>query len=281
MTPKTWFIAGASNGFGREWALAALERGDRVAIAARRTALLEEIAAEYGDAAVPITVDATDRAAMVEAVARAHRHLGRLDVVVNCTGGGHFGAVEEVTRPEVQANLDRNYFTAIWVAQAALPYLRAQGSGHLVMVSSVGGLIGISSLGIYCASKWALEGMCEALAAEVARFGVRVTIVEPAGYRTNPLGRATSAPHPDYAAEHELVRERVATVAAGAGDPAATRAAILQLVDADDPPLRLLLGAGSVDLLGRIYEARLATWREWAEVSNAAHGAAPAHGGSS
>lgn len=274
MTPKTWFITGASNGFGREWALAALERGDRVAIAARRTALLLEVAEDFGDAALPITLDVTDRAAVFEAMARAYSHFGRIEVVVNCAGGGHFGAVEELTEQEARANLDRNFFSAIWITQAALPFMRRQGSGRLLMVSSVGGLTGISSLGIYCASKWALEGLCEALTAEVARFGIKVTIVEPAGYRTNPQGRVVSAPHPDYAAEHDVLRERNDVIAAAAGDPAATRDAILRVVDAVDPPPRLLLGAGSVDLIGEIYESRLAAWRSWAEVSNAAQGGA-------
>jgi NAD(P)-dependent dehydrogenase (short-subunit alcohol dehydrogenase family) len=275
MTSKTWFITGASNGFGREWALAALERGDRVAIAARRTPLLLDVAEGFGDAALPITLDVTDRTAVCEAVARAYDRFGRIDVLLHCAGGGHYGAVEELTEEEARANLDRNFFSAIWVTQAALPFMRQQGRGHLLMVSSVGGLTGISSLGIYCASKWALEGLCEALSAEVARFGINVTIIEPAGYRTNPKGRTTSTPHPDYEAEHDLLRERNAAIATRAGDPTATRNAILRVVDAADPPSRLLLGAGAVDLLGEIYESRLSTWRSWADVSNAAHGRVP------
>lgn len=275
LTPKTWFITGASNGFGREWAAAALERGDRVAIAARRTARLLELADRFGDVALPITLDVTDRTAVFDAVAAAHRHFGRIDVLVNCAGGGHFGAVEELTEQEARSTLDRNFLSAIWVTQAALPFMRQQGGGRVLMVSSVGGLTGISSLGIYCAAKWALEGLSEALAAEVARFGIKVTIIEPALYRTNSEERATSEPHPDYAVEHDLLRERNAMLAARAGDPTATRDAILQVVDTVDPPARLLLGAGAFDLVGEIYESRLADWRGWAKVSDAAHGDSP------
>lgn len=270
---KTWFITGASRGLGHEWAIAALERGDRVAAAARSVSGCEELAVRYGDAVLPIALDVKDRCAAFAAVARAHEQFGRLDVVVNCAGGGHYGAVEELTEAEARALMDTNFFGAVWVTQASLPFLRAQGSGHILMVSSVGGVMAGSSLGIYHASKWAIEGLTESLSKEVADFGIKVTLLEPTGYRTAAEDAAArSAPHPAYEREHQRRRERRQFVASREGDPAATREAVLRVVDAEDPPLRLLLGAGMVELVTDLYESRLASWREWADVSAAAHG---------
>jgi NAD(P)-dependent dehydrogenase (short-subunit alcohol dehydrogenase family) len=270
---KTWFITGASSGLGREWATAALERGDRVAAAARNLSALEELAEPYGEAALPVELDVTDRAAVLAAVARAHEHFGRLDVVVNCAGYGHYGTVEELTEQEARAQVEVNFFGALWVTQAALPFLREQGGGHFLMVSSVGGLVASSSLGIYHASKWALEALSESLSKEVDQFGIRVTILEPTGYRTAAEDQARrSAVHPAYEREVQARLERRAVVTSREGDPTATPAAVLQVVDADDPPLRLLLGAGLVDYVAGEYEARIANWRAWEDVSTAAHG---------
>ena len=270
---KTWFITGASSGLGREWAVAALERGDRVAVAARRAELLQEISHAYGNAVLPIELDVRDRELDFAAVAAAHRHLGQLDVVVNAAGYGHYGAVEEVTEEEARAIMDTNFFGALWITQAALPFLRAQGGGHILQVSSVGGLVAGSSLGVYHASKWALEGMSTSLAAEVARWGIKVTIVEPTGYSTDAEGSSRrSTPHPDYDWLLEVRAERRTLVASREGDPRATPAIILKIVDADDPPLRLLLGDGTLQTVANEYEARLASWREWEAVSRSAHG---------
>jgi NAD(P)-dependent dehydrogenase (short-subunit alcohol dehydrogenase family) len=276
MSSKTWFITGASSGLGHEWAVAALERGDRVAAAARRLDAVEQLTERYGDAVLPIALDVRDRTAVFGALARAHEHLGRLDVVVNCAGAGHYGAVEELTEEEARGLMDTNFFGALWVTQAALPFLREHGGGHLLMVSSVGGVMAGSSLGIYHASKWALEALSESLSKEVADFGIKVTILEPTGYRTaaeRAAGR--SAPHPAYAHEHERRVERRAFVEAREGDPGATPAAVLKVVDAEEPPLRLLLGAGTLQIVSDVYESRLATWRDWADISTAAHGELP------
>lgn len=276
MTPKTWLITGASSGLGREWAVAALERGDRVAAAARSANRLEELGQRYGDAVLPVELDVRDRAAVFAAVARAHEYFGRLDVAVNGAGAGHYGALEELSEEEARALMDTNFFGAVWVTQAVLPFLREQGGGHILMVSSVGGVMAGSSLGIYHASKWALEALSESLSKEVADFGIKVTILEPTGYRTaaeQAAGR--SAPHPAYGREHERRVERRAFVASREGDPGATRGAVLKVVDAENPPLRLLLGAGMLELVTDLYESRLTTWRRWAEVSTAAHGTLP------
>ena len=167
---KVWFITGTSRGFGREFALAALRRGDRVAATARSLAALDDLVAEYGDRLLPLQLDVTDRAADEAAVRQAFEWFGRIDVVVNNAGYGHFGAVEEVTEAELRAQLETNLFGALWVTQAALPILREQGSGHVVQMSSIGGVGAFANLGAYHASKWALEAISESLAIEVDRL---------------------------------------------------------------------------------------------------------------
>jgi NAD(P)-dependent dehydrogenase (short-subunit alcohol dehydrogenase family) len=276
MPAKTWFITGTSRGFGREWAIAALDRGDRVAATARDTATLRDLADKYGEAIMPIRLDVTDRAAGFAAVRDAHDRFGRLDVVVNNAGYGHFGLIEETTEDEARAQFEANFFGALWVTQAALPYLRAQRAGHIIQVSSIGGISAFANVGLYNASKWALEGMSQALAAEVASFGVRITVVEPGAYATDWAGSSArrSAPLPDYAGVHEDAARSRAARASSPGDPAATRTAILKIVDAADPPLRVFLGRVPLNIATSDYESRLATWREWQPVSEEAQGGA-------
>ena len=204
----------------------------------------------------------TDRDAVFAAVAEAHDQFGRLDVIVNNAGYGQYGVVEELTEEEARAQLDTNFFGALWVTQASLPFLRNQGSGHVLQVSSIGGLTAADGLGIYHASKWALEGLSQALAQEVREFGIKVTIVEPTGYRTAAEGAARrTTPNPAYEGEHAGWSERRVQFDRFQGDPVATRSAILKVVDAEDPPLRLLLGAGALQSVASEYEKRLAIWR--------------------
>jgi NAD(P)-dependent dehydrogenase (short-subunit alcohol dehydrogenase family) len=270
---KTWFITGASKGFGREWADAALERGDRVAATARRLETLEDLVEKYGDAILPLRLDVTDRAADFEAVRRAAEQFGRLDIVVNNAGYGHFGAIEELTEDEVRAQLETNFFGALWVTQAALPILRAQGSGHIIQVSSIGGISAFPTIGAYHASKWALEGFSQSLAQEVAGFGIHVTLIEPGGFSTDWAGPSSihSAEHPDYAAVHEAANNR--PTRSNRGEPTATRGAILKVVDAEAPPLRIFFGRSPLEIATKDYESRLALWNEWQPVSIEAHGA--------
>jgi NAD(P)-dependent dehydrogenase (short-subunit alcohol dehydrogenase family) len=271
---KVWFITGTSKGFGREWATAALERGDRVAATARDAATLADLVGRYGDAVLPIQLDVTDRAADFAAVAQAHERFGRLDVVVNNAGYGHFGFVEEISEQEARAQLETNLFGALWVTQAALPFLREQGSGHVIQVSSIGGISAFPWTGIYHASKWALEGLSQSLAQEVEQFGIHVTVIEPGGYATDwsgPSGRFSER-LPAYAEYYEQVmlarRQRVGTP----GDPVATRAAILRVVDAEQPPRRVFFGTAPLGIATADYESRLATWREWQPVAELAQG---------
>jgi NAD(P)-dependent dehydrogenase (short-subunit alcohol dehydrogenase family) len=274
MTSKTWFITGTSRGFGREWTIAALERGDRVAATARDVHTLDDIAAKYGDAVLPLALDVTDRTGAFESVKRAHDHFGQLDVIVNNAGYGQFGMVEELSEKEARDQIETNLFGALWVTQAALPFLRAQGSGHIIQVSSIGGISAFANIGMYHASKWALEGISQSLSLEVADFGIKVTIVEPGGFSTDWGGSSArhATPSPAYDAEREKSARFRAQRTHQAGDPTASSAAILKLVDAPAPPLRVFFGDGPLGIATADYESRLATWREWEWLSIEAGG---------
>jgi NAD(P)-dependent dehydrogenase (short-subunit alcohol dehydrogenase family) len=268
---KVWFITGTSRGIGRAFAESALERGDKVAASARNVAALEELVAKYGDHAVlPLALDVTDRAAVAIAVAAAHEKFGRLDVVVNNAGYGLFGMVEEVTEQQLRDQLETNFFGAFWVTQAVLPILRAQGSGHIVQVSSVGGVAAFPSLGAYQASKWALEGFSDSLSQEVAGLGIAVTIVEPGGFSTDWAGTsATQAElNPAYDKVREAIRARFAE--SRYSDPADAGAALLQIVDAQNPPLRVFFGTEPMEIIEPLYAQRLQTWADWEHVSRTA-----------
>jgi NAD(P)-dependent dehydrogenase (short-subunit alcohol dehydrogenase family) len=271
---KTWFITGTSRGFGREWAIAALDRGDNVAATARDVASLDDLVQTYGEAILPIALDVTDRAADFAAVAQAHEHFGGLDIVVNNAGYGHFGMIEELTEDEARAQIEANLFGALWVTQAALPFLREQGRGHIIQVSSIGGISAFPLVGIYHASKWGLEGLSQALAQEVAGFGVHVTLVEPGAFSTDWAGSSSrhSDELPAYADVHRTTQETRARRASDPGDPVATREAILRVVDADEPPLRVFFGAAPLSIATADYESRLKTWNDWQDVALLAQG---------
>jgi len=272
MANKTWFITGTSRGFGREWTKAALERGDSVAATARDPNTLNDLKTDHGDALLPLTLDVTNRKAAFGAVKRAREAFGRLDIVVNNAGYGHFGMVEEISEQEARAQIETNLFGALWVTQAALPFLREQGSGHIVQVSSIGGISAFPSVGIYHASKWGLQGISQALAQEVKEFGINVTLVEPGGFSTDWSGPSSkrSQPNPAYDALRERQQEwRASNVP---GDPTASAAAIMRVVDADPPPLRVFFGTAPLGIAEEDYQGRLATWREWQPVAELAQG---------
>jgi NAD(P)-dependent dehydrogenase (short-subunit alcohol dehydrogenase family) len=271
---KTWFITGASKGFGREWAIAALERGDNVAATARDPNTLDDLAERFGDRLVPQQLDVDDRAAVFETVRAAHDHFGGLDIVVNNAGYGQFGMIEELSEDEARQQFETNVFGALWVTQAALPFLREQGSGHILQVSSIGGISAFPNIGIYNASKWALEGFSQALAAEVADFGIKVTLIEPTGYSTDWAGPSAkhATPLPAYEPAHTKAQEARKARLTTPGDPAATRGAVLKVVDAANPPLRIFFGDGPLNVAKADYDSRLAEWTEWEPVSIEAHG---------
>jgi NAD(P)-dependent dehydrogenase (short-subunit alcohol dehydrogenase family) len=271
---KTWFITGASKGFGREWTEAALERGDRVAATARKPETLDDLVDQYGDAILPIQLDVTDRDADFAAVSLAAEHFGSLDVVINNAGYGHFGMIEELTEQEFRAQMETNVFGAMWVTQAALPFMREQGSGHIIQISSIGGISAFPGIGAYHASKWALEGFSQSLSQEVAGFGIHVTLIEPGGFSTDWAGPSAvrSAESPAYAAAHEASRNRPSAAPGNRGTPSGTRVAILKVVDAEKPPLRIFFGKAPLGIATADYESRLALWNEWQPVSIEAHG---------
>ncbi|WP_084966016.1 SDR family NAD(P)-dependent oxidoreductase [Thermoactinospora rubra] len=274
---KVWFVTGSSRGLGRSFVEAALSRGDKVAATARNAASLDDLVTAYGEAVLPLALDVTDKAAVFEGVKRAKEHFGRLDVIVNNAGYAQIGAIEELTEQQLRDQLETNLFGAVWVIQAALPYLREQRSGHIVQLSSAAGLIAMPLGGAYHASKWALEGLNEALAGEVADFGVKVTIIEPGGFAT----RSGKNPDPlanGHVAEaspiYDGLRRRLAgfTGKQAAGDPAAAAQALLKIVDSDNPPLRVLFGLGFYPMLQQVYADRLKTWADWQDLSAEAQG---------
>jgi NAD(P)-dependent dehydrogenase (short-subunit alcohol dehydrogenase family) len=274
---KVWFVTGSSRGLGREFVTAALERGDKVAATARSAESLADLVESYGDAVLPLAMDVTDKAAVAAAVERAVAHFGRLDVVVNNAGYAQVGAVEELSEAELRAQMETNLFGAVWVVQAVLPHLRAQGSGHIFQLSSAAGLIAMPLGGAYHASKWALEGLNEALAGEVAQFGIKVTIIEPGGYATrkgknpDPLDNGFMA---EKQPAYDALRERLGAIAGKqpAGDPAAAAQVLLELADADTAPVRILFGTGFYPMVKQAYANRLQNWDEWLDLSQKAQG---------
>jgi NAD(P)-dependent dehydrogenase (short-subunit alcohol dehydrogenase family) len=274
---KGWFVTGASRGFGRVWTQAALERGDAVVATARDPRQLENLVARFPDTCLAVPLDVTDVAAVDAAISAAESYLPSrgvgLDVVVNNAGYGLFGMVEEVSEEQARAQLETNLFGALWVTRRVLPTMRAQRRGHILQVSSIGGVRAFPGLGLYHASKWALEGLSQSLAAEVAGFGIRVTLLEPTGYGTDwAFSSAVRAdPSPAYAAQHEAATASRSKLAGNRGEPEATAAVVLQVVDMPEPPLRLFLGEGPHEAIRAEYAARLAEWNTYEDLSRAAH----------
>lgn len=264
---KTWFITGTSAGFGRHWTEAALERGDQVVATARSLDAISDYAERFGASVLPLHLDVTDREGVFVAVEHALARFGRIDVVVNNAGYGHFGMVEELSEREIRDQFETNFFGALWVTQAVLPILRTQRSGHVIQVTSQGGVRAFPGLGAYHASKWALEGLTESLWQELDGHGIRFTNLQPGPYLTDWYARGS---------RHSAPLEAYDTVRAAAqdwdpGDPVATRAAILELVDAPNPPNRLFFGK-SFPEVEEIYRDRLDTWRAWQDLSVRAFG---------
>jgi NAD(P)-dependent dehydrogenase (short-subunit alcohol dehydrogenase family) len=268
---KTWFITGASRGFGRIWAEAALKRGDNVTATARKLADVADLNKQFGDAVLTLALDVTNPEQVQQAVPQAYAHFGRLDVLVNNAGTSLFAATEEASDEQIREIFDANYLGMIRVLRAALPLLRQQGSGHILGVSSGLGITAMPLIGIYSATKWAVEALHEALAQEVRPFGLRVTLVEPGAYATD-FGKSSKiadalGPYVDF---RKQFLTRLANMESG--DPEATAEAVLKLVDTENPPLRLGLGNTILPRARAAYAERLATWEAWEEVSNAAMG---------
>ena len=274
MMSKTIFITGASRGFGKIWAEAFLERGDKVVVTSRSSSGLQDLVDRYGSAVLALELEVTNRAACFDAMAKAKAHFGNIDVVINNAGTGVFGTIEELDEQEARDIIEANLFGTLWITQAALPIFRAQGSGHIVQLSSALGIYSFPTVGIYSASKFAVEGFSEALSQEVKGFGIYVTLVEPNGYATDFNNSSVQskpiAAYDDMKAELYALPEFSASDAYG--DPKATAEAMLKLVDAPNPPLRLFLGKKALPLAQNSYNERLNTWENWKDVSVKAHG---------
>ena len=232
------------------------------------------MAEAHGTAVLPLRLDVNDRKAALAAVAEAKAHFGRIDVVINNAGFGVAGMLEELSEADARAQFDTNVFGALWVTQAVLPVMRAQKSGHILSVSSLLGIAALPNLGLYNASKWALEGLMDSVAQEVGAMGIKVTLIEPGPYLTD-FSDASSMRFSQPIEAYEQVRRQVMAhfTPESFGDPHATAQAVLKVVDADAPPLRIFLGAGNIQVARQAYAERLATWEQWADVSAQAHGA--------
>lgn len=243
---------------------------------ARDVGPLDDLVAQHPERLLAISLDVTDRAKVFDVVGKAVEHFGRLDVVVNNAGALFAGMVEEFSEAEARAQMELNFFGALWVSQAVMPHLRRNNGGHVLQISSIGALGGFPSTGLYSASKFALEGMSEALAAEAAQFGVKVTIVQPGGYWTDlyTSSRATD-PNPAYDGLRAELEKQWAEGSVDS-EPRLAAEAVMKLVASDEPPLRLLLGSMVYDVAFDISRRRMETWAAWEETSRAAEKAVPA-----
>jgi NAD(P)-dependent dehydrogenase (short-subunit alcohol dehydrogenase family) len=273
MAEKIWFITGASRGFGRLWTEAALARGDKVAATARDTAILSDLPKTFGDNVLPLELDVTNPDAVAVAVNEAHSHFGRLDVILTNADYGLMGALEETTIEEARANFDTNVFGTFSTIKSALPLLRAQRCGHILAVSSVGGLVTFPIASIYRATKFAVEGLLQSLAQEVAAFGIKVTLIEPGPFKTDfftSTSLKTTKPIPAY----DPVRDQAAKMLTPEmfGDPKTTSDTILKVVDAEEPPLHVIPGS-LLPLVKQVYAARIQSWKQWGDSSGSVHAA--------
>jgi len=269
---KIILITGASRGFGKLWAKALLQRGDKVAATARNIEDLKELVEEFGDSVLPVQLDVNDRDACFDAVNKVRAHFGHIDVLINNAGFGLFGAIEETTEQQARAQMETNFFGLLWVTQAILPVMREQKNGHIIQVSSFLGLVSLPVLGIYNASKYAVNGLSETLASEVKDFGIKVSLIEPNGFSTDWSGASAfqTEPNPVY----DPIKKAFAEGATPDtwGKPESTTGAVLQLIDAEKPPLHFLLGKIAYPGVKQVYSERLAEFEAWKEVSANAHG---------
>ena len=273
MSNKVWFITGASRGFGRIWAEAALRRGDKVAATARKLESIAGLKENYGENVLTLELDVTRSEQVKAAVVQAHAHFGKLDIVLNNAGYSLVGTIEEASADDIRALYETNIMGPVSVIQAALPLLREQGGGHILGISSNLGHVTLPVIGYYCSSKWAFEAIHESLAAEVKPFGIKVTIIEPGAYATE-FGSQESLKFAQsldiYSNFKAQFAERLKTTERG--DPNATPEALFKIVDSENPPLRFFLGSHCLPWVRTAYKERLATWEAWEEVSNSAQG---------
>jgi NAD(P)-dependent dehydrogenase (short-subunit alcohol dehydrogenase family) len=267
----TWFITGCSTGLGRDLARAVLERKWNVIVTARDPASIADIVAAYPETALALKLDVSKSIQIGEAVQQAQARFGGIDVLVNNAGYGYRGAVEEASQVEIRELFDTNFFGLVAVTQAVLPGMRARGTGYIVNISSVGGRMAAPGSGFYSATKFAVEGMSDALRKEVKPLGIGVMVVEPSGFRTDFAGRSLrqSARTIDAYAPTAGKRRKEAITTDGqqAGDPVRAASAIIEALQADAPPFRLALGRSAVERIGAEMDAQRRDLDRWAEVA--------------
>jgi NAD(P)-dependent dehydrogenase (short-subunit alcohol dehydrogenase family) len=267
---KVWFITGSSRGLGRELAKAVIAAGHKLVATARKTKDLEDLVAAGGDRVRSVALDVTDPAAARDAVAAAIKAFGRLDVVVNNAGYANMNSIEDMAEDDFRAQIETNFFGVVNVTRAALPVLRKQRGGHFLQISSIGGRAGSQGLSAYQSAKFAVEGFSEVLAKEVAHLGIRVTIVEPGGFRTDWAGSSmkiadiTEDYKPSVGAFIQAVRQHADS---SRGDPAKAARAILEITAEKEPLLRLLLGSDAVFVAKMISDGRAAEDARWKSLS--------------
>jgi len=267
---KVWLITGSSRGLGRALAEAVLAAGHKLVATARNPAQVEDFVERYGDDVRAVSLDVTNEQAAAHAVAVATQAFGRLDVLVNNAGYGDISPIEDTNLDEFRAQIETNLFGVINVTKAALPLMRKQGAGHIVQFSSVGGRIGPVGRAPYAAAKWGVEGFSEVLSKEVGPLGVKVTIIEPGGFRTDFAGSSTAirAGRPEYdATVGKAARFQRDYNGKQPGDPAKAAAAVLNIASLNDPPLRLLLGSDAVRFVEQNDLAKMESDRKWRHLS--------------
>ena len=266
-----WFITGCSTGFGRELTRAVVARGFRAVVTARDPKQVTDIVAGHEDRALALTLDVTDPAQVAESVRRAEERLGRIDVLVNNAGIGYFAAVEESDEADVRRMFEIDFFGLARMIQAILPGMRKHRRGHIINISSIAGLAPFPSLGYYCAAKFAVEGLSECLAMEVGPLGIKATLVEPSGFRTDWAGRSAneaSVEIADYAATAGAVRRQLRELSGKQpGDPVRAANAIIQAVEAPNPPLHLLLGKDALRLAHEMLDVLRRDFNAWQTVT--------------
>ena len=271
---KVWFITGCSTGFGRELAKQALSNGYKVVVTARKPEQVADIVAAYPETALALALDVTVPQQIKDAVSATIDRFGRIDVLVNNAGIGYFGAIEESEEEEVRRMFEINFFGLAHMTNEVLPYMRKQRSGHILNVASIGGLRSFPAVGFYNATKYAVDGLSEALSKEVAPMGIKVTVICPSGFRTDWAGRSaknTSVKIEDYATTAGKNMSDLRGYSGNQpGDPVKAAQAMIQVTETEHPPLRLLLGAAALKGARIKIEELKKDFDDWAEVSEGA-----------
>jgi NADP-dependent 3-hydroxy acid dehydrogenase YdfG len=266
--PKVWFITGCSTGFGREMAKKAIAAGYKVVATARNPVQIEDLNSDNQENVLVLRLDVTDKAQVSEAVNRAVEKFGRIDVLVNNAGIGYFSSVEESIEEETRKMFEINFWGLMAVTNAVLPHLRSQKSGHIINFSSISGLASFPAVGYYNATKYAVEGITESLAKEVASIGIKVTLIEPGAFRTDWAGRSAKRTQTAIPAYKETVGKRIERPSGQeAGDPAKLAEAIITVTESKNPPLRLLLGEDAYELATQKFTNLLNEIEAWKETT--------------